>query len=336
MLGGNIMSYDNNIIVDTEFTEEPDDAEKRTTQEEDAAASAAGTAKSAACGFGCSLKNGMEYLRDICGKTNGNTLLRDPRLIIKHLDKLLQWAKTTFPAEQFKLLSDFCINGGHIALIAAQLITLLLGISAMFKLGSFLYFLYGLCLTLLLVVMQFVADRFINAGDRLIASSPSSLASNALPDCTALISEVTGLLLFVMFLFQAAAIKSWSLIWVGIGVLAFFDALSYIALHPALINLSKEEEQNAGQEAIGIMSFYAKCLLKIVPLAFGICGVAGVLGMLFGFVSFLRTGQILPVKLSYQLVFTGTLLPLVSYIIFAFYHLMIDVLKSLMSLARRT
>ncbi len=326
------MSQDKDIIVDAEFSE-GDESGNNSEQN-----SGGGTPPQDDCSAKKTFDNIGEKIKACWSSFTANccycssSLCGNPRMLINRIESLLEWCRETFPAALFSTISDYCIKSGHIALVAAQLLSLLIGLIAVFTHKSLLYLFYGICMALILVVLQFVAEKFISAGDRLIASSPSSLSSAALPDCTALISEITGITLFVMFLFQAATYKSWAMIWIGIGLLALFDALAYIAMHPSLVNMQTAKDQSAGEEAIGIMAFFAKMLLRLVPLAFGICGVIGTLGMLFATFSLMRSGTLLPVRMSYNLIIFGTVLPLGSYIIFAFYHLLIDVLRSLIGL----
>lgn len=321
------MSNERDIIVDAEFSEGDEQANTSANTEQENG----GDAQKPGNNLTEKLKACWEKLTSCC-RSCSCSICGNPRMLINRIESMLEWCRETFPASLFSTISDYCIKSGHVALVCAQLLSLFIGLIAVFTHKSLLYLFYGVCMALILVVLQFVADKFISAGDRLIASNPSRLSSAALPDCTALISEITGISLFVMFLFQAATYKSWALIWLGIGLLALFDALAYIAMHPSLVNMQTDKDQTAGQEAIGIMAFFAKMLLRLVPLAFGICGVIGTIGMLFATFSLMRNNTLLPVRMSYNLILFGTVLPLVSYIVFAFYHLLIDVLKSLIGL----
>ncbi len=326
------MSNDRDIIVDAEFSE-GDDSNKNGQNDNanNPPPETDGKTQETGKKTGDTLKTFWKNITE-SGKCCSKNLYGNPRILINRIESLLEWARETFPASFFSTISEYCIKSGHVALVFAQLLSLLIGIIAVFTHKSLLYLFYGICMALILVVLQFVGDKFLNAGEQLIANSPSRLSSKALPDCTVLISEITGISLFVMFLFMAAAYSSWAMIWLGIGLLALFDSLAYIALHPSLTNLQTGEDQSPGEEAIGIMAFFAKSLLRVVPLAFGICAVVGTLGMLFSIFSLIRNTTLLPARMSYNLILWGTALPLISYIIFAFYHLMIDVLRAIIGL----
>jgi hypothetical protein len=127
----------------------------------------------------------------------------------------------------------------------------------------------------------------------------------------------------------------WSLIWVGVGGLALFDAVAFIALHPTLTNTSVGESLSAGEEAIGLLSFLVKIVVRIVPIAFGVGTVIGTVGLLFGAVSVVRTGLLTAGRDSLGLIALCACLPFASYVFFAFYHLSLDILRAILELPRK-
>jgi len=263
-------------------------------------------------------------------KTAGSRF--EPRASIGWLERLLAWARQTFPADRFESLASKCVKYGHYGLVAAQALTVLFGFTAAVKHSNWVYFLYGIGVAALLVILQYTANRFLNAGDALIKASPSRLGSKAFPDCLALLAEVAGILAFLSYLLAAHRMGQWSLVWVGLGVLALFDSVAYIALHPSMTNTSIDESVRAGEEAIGIMSFLVKALVRIVPLAYGIGTVLGAIGLLFGTFSLIGSGLPQAGRAALRLIVLCTCLPLASYVFFAFYHLAIDILRAILVL----
>ena len=80
-------------------------------------------------------------------------------------DKLLGWARRTFPPETFRALSSGAVRSGHVALLAVQILCVVLGLAAAVRLGSAFHVLVGLGLALWFGVLQYSANRFLDAGD---------------------------------------------------------------------------------------------------------------------------------------------------------------------------
>jgi hypothetical protein len=99
---------------------------------------------------------------------------------------------------------------------------------------------------------------------------------------------------------------------------------------------------SAGEEALGILSFFAKALLRVVPIGFGVGTLVGAVGMAIGTFGVLFTGSdslrhaaLLPGKRPLDLIILCTCLPFMSYAFFAFYNLTIDVLRAILVLPEK-
>jgi hypothetical protein len=251
------------------------------------------------------------------------------------LEKLLAWARKVFPQAKFEALSGWFVKYGHAGVAAAVLLCLVFGVVAAIKLAGWIFLAQGIGLAAMLVILQFTAEKFLHAGDTLIKASPSRLGSEAFLDCLALLAELAGILGFLSFFAQARNTDQWSLLWVGIGVWALADAVACIALHPAMTNVAVDPQVSAGEEAIGILSFLVKLVVRVVPIAFGVGAVIGAVGLLFGIGSVLRGGGLLGAHASVKLVAVCACLPFASYVLFAFYHLAIDLMRAILSLPDR-
>ena len=258
----------------------------------------------------------------------------EPTVIVGLFDRILGWTKHRFPAETYTSFTGVLTAAGHWGLVAAELLAIIFGITAAVRGGTIIYAAYGVGVALLLGVLQYTAARFLDAGDDLIAASPSTLRSSAFMDCAALLVEVAGLLFFLRVVLMASRIGEWGLIWVGLGVWALCDAFSYVAINPSLTNIEVKDDVRAGEEAIGILSFSVKTLIRIVPIAFGVGTVLGAIGLLVGTVALMFKGGAVTGLASLRLIVLCTCLPLASYIAFAFYHLTIDVLRAILILPR--
>ncbi|NQT94098.1 MAG: hypothetical protein HQ559_15155 [Lentisphaerae bacterium] len=253
-----------------------------------------------------------------------------PAMGVESLQSLLEWCRNTFPAETFSSLGRFMVRAGHIALLVSLLLSLVFGVAAALKLSNWVYLLFGFGVALVLWVLQFTADRFLNAGDGLLADSPTKLRSTAFLDCACLLAEAAGILVFILSAMLAQGTQQWGLLLIGLAGWGLADAVAYVSMHPVLLNIDTSEDVSAAEEAIGILSFFAKAAVRIVPIAYGVGAVLGAVGLLVGIMSVISDGLVPTAMASIQLIGFCSLLPLLSYVLFAFYRLAVDLMKAVL------
>jgi len=247
---------------------------------------------------------------------------------VRLVDHLIDWARRAFPVKWYDQTAGTLVKVGHLGLVLAEATCILLGLVAAIKMSNWKLFPAGIGLGLLLAIFQYTATRFLDAGKALLDSSPSRLGSAAFLDCLAVLAEVLGLVLFFTRLMEGSLTS----FFVGLALWALCDAVAFIALHPEMINLTVEGETRAGEEAIGILSFGVKALVRIVPIAFGVGAVLGSISLLIA--TFAMMGKAGPegVLSALRLIAGCVLLPFLSYVVFAFYHLTIDLLRAILVL----
>jgi len=305
------------IEEDATVVEEPEAApveEPAPTPEE---ASDDSTAKKAiaACG-----RVGDYFASDRC----------NPLAAVDMLDNVIAWARRVFPVEMFDSIASSLVKYGHLGLIVAEIACVILGLTASFKLDNWRLFPAGIGVALLLVILQYTASRFMDAGDRLLSNSPSRLGSDAFMDCLALLVEVLGICLFFGHWFMGG----WGHFFVGLALWALCDAIAYIALHPSMVNIEVGAEVSAGEEAIGILSLAVKTIVRLVPMAFGIGAILGSIALIAATFTMMRSGDPASAVSALRLITACVLLPFFSYILFAFYHLLIDLLRAILVLGQ--
>jgi hypothetical protein len=257
------------------------------------------------------------------------------RLCVRWVEGVLGWARRTFRPEVFESLSGWFVRWGQISLPFAQLLTLACGLTAAIKRSDASYLVFAAGMAVSLFILQYIANRFLGAGKRLVEVSPSRIGSAAFLDCTALLAEVTGIGLFVGSISAARQSDQWSLLWVGAGLWLLCGAVAYVAIHPKLINVKVEETATAGEEALGILSFLAKAKVRIAPAAFGIGAILGTFGLLLGWISLIRTDNTATCNSSLWLTVGSTALPFAVYVGFALYQLAVDVIGAILCLPRK-
>jgi len=196
----------------------------------------------------------------------------------------------------------------------------------------------GIVLLLILVVLQYVAGKFFDILDRLNRASGGSLPSTALCNSVALLSMVVG----VAELFgsvEAAVQASMVLIILGgIASVIVHGYLACVALNPATLNISiAAAEGDPGEEAISVLMFLLKALLRTVPVVFGV----GVLGgtIVMGAACFQafsgaegRSSAQMTASAARDVLIFSAALPFVAYLLFLLFSLAIDVCRSLLHL----
>ena len=279
----------------------------------------------------------------------------DPLMFVKRIDALLDWVHDALSEELFDIVSGWFSQLGYAGLVLSAVVGFVFYIVTAVRDKSFAMILYAGGFVLLLVIAQYAAHKFIGAVRTMTKSSPTRLTSRAFLRCVAVISEILGLLILARFAIVAWQDRSLVPILIGIGMCVLCEAIAFVAIHPALVSVSISEDASAGEEAIGIISFFVKAFVRVIPLVFGTGVLVGTLVLLFSIfdpsasnseaIAFF--GQIPGIKetfgfLSYTLhlpgavalVLASALVPFVGYILFALYCLVIELLRSILSLPK--
>lgn len=261
----------------------------------------------------------------------------DPRKGVRLVERLLDWDRKIFPPQVLERVIDWFAKAGFLGLFAAQILSALFFVLSAIKIqGQFWSCLaYGIGAVVILGILQFTADRFLSADRSMIEHSPSRMGSGAFLECVAVLAELGGIAAFIYFIIQAKQLSEWSLIWSGLGTLVLCDALAHIALNPSMVNLSIAGDVRAGDEALGILSFFAKAIVRLTPIAFGIGVLVGVVFLAWASVVLIRDGDSDTGYNALRQLCLCACLPLASYVFFAFYHLTLDLLWAVLAVPRK-
>ena len=234
---------------------------------------------------------------------------------------------------------------GHYSVLAGGALTLLYAIFGAIKYNSFAVFAIGLGFVVALAVAQFVAIRFLAAADTVIASTPSKISSSAFLECTGLLVLLLAVATLLGGIAGAITAHSFMPLLPALFFGITFTTFGAVALHSQLVNVSSGDG-TAGEEAIGLLSFFFKTGLKLVPLFFALLGAAGGLTILLSFFdsnsAFAAMAQNivnlvpLPVQVPYglsgsALVLIACLVPILSYFVFLLEYLVVDVMRAVLS-----
>ncbi|MDD4872796.1 MAG: hypothetical protein PHR77_19770 [Kiritimatiellae bacterium] len=251
----------------------------------------------------------------------------DAMFFVKLFDRYIAWTRKILTPELFETISAWFIKLGHVMLVLISAFSLLFWVVAAIKESKGMYLLFGIGYSLLFLVLQYTAHKFLNAGKALVLASQSRLASAAFLDCLALLSEIAGITIFIRYL----AYEQWNYFWIGLGLWFICDLIAYVALNPSMANVIIADDAAPGEEAIGIISFFIKAFMRIVPIAFGTGITLGFLSLLGGTFALIKSGgNEFAGQSSLDHAILYACLPFISYAIFTIYHLTIDILRAIL------
>lgn len=252
------------------------------------------------------------------------------------LEKFVQAMRSLLTEKLLNFCTKWLVLFGHYSIYAASALAVLFGIIGAIRLESFTFFLYSLGFAVGILIVQYIANKFSNAGETLINVNSSRLSSSAFLDSLGLISLISGVLVFLYQLYLAIKLPAFQpLLW-GIGAFILLEFIALVALNPRTITVDVVKETTAGEEAIGIMTFFIKKLMKLVPIVFGLGLIIATILLFisaFGLFSQSRMG-LAGSKIMYgykSLILIG-MLPFLSYIYFVFVYLVIDIIKAILSI----
>ena len=235
---------------------------------------------------------------------------------------------------------------GHYAVLAGAALVLIFTLILAIRTNSFTAFLIGLVFLVALAVAQYAAQRFLDSADRLIANTPGRLSSFAFLECVGLLAVLGAVVLLVFGVVTAIQAESVTPLISAALAAVFWGSVGAIALHPELAS-TEAGKGSAAEEAIGILAFFCKAALKIVPLFFGILAVVGAVVVL---VSIFAPNSSFAYALSSAVAFVplpgmqgpglvgagaillASLLPMVAYFLFLLACLPLEIWRSILSL----
>lgn len=239
----------------------------------------------------------------------------------------------------------FSRNTGQYAVLAGAVLTLVYAIFGAIKYNSFAVFLTGLGFVAALAIAQFAATRFLGAASRAIANTPSQISSPAFLECVGLLVLLFAAGTLVGGIITSIQLSSVLPLLPALFTSAAFMYVGAVALHPLVVNVEMSVG-TAGEEAIGLLSFFVKTSLKLAPLFFALLAAAGSLAIVAGFFeggqsfasvvgSVLETVP-LPVAVPYgfagsAVVLLACLIPIGAYALFLLQYLVIDLLTAILS-----
>lgn len=196
----------------------------------------------------------------------------------------------------------------------------------------------------LLIVAQYLVSKIYRAGLSLVSSSPSAIASGSVPDCLALVGLAVAAGAIAVGVYRAVvvgeAIAGALFVVLGLAVSPAAFAVSCACLNPRTLNVSVRGGLSAGQEAIGLLSFFLKLSLAVGPIILFCLVLTAVFtaGAELTLI-LLKRSTILVFWWTERastaaIVFSGVYVGV--YVVFLVYHLIVDLVQSVFEIARNT
>lgn len=256
---------------------------------------------------------------------------------VDFLEKIIKWAKGLLNEKVLHFSIDWTTKIGHYALIASAFLGILFALLVAIRLNSFFAFLYGFAWVVLVFVIQFTAHRFVTAGDTLIKNNPSTLSSIAFLDSLGFLSLIGAVIVLVTGIVRAVQGGGFWFFLMGAASFVLLVLFALIAFNPATINKSVGKKTSAGQEAIGIVVFFLKGIMRLVPILFGVGITVGLILLVIDFTGVFGSESQLTAAWNNAPKTAGTiilfgLLPFLSYIAFVIYYLAIDIIRAILAL----
>lgn len=261
----------------------------------------------------------------------------------RHLfDALADRCRPHFNARFIETTAGVFRQCGNYGLFAAAALTAVFAMINAAQTAPIEHLLWGVIGVLVLLALQYVAGKSLNAVQELDRTTGSRLSSAFLPNCLAVLSKVIGVA--VLLGSVAVAVEQSQYVLILFGVAAFFVCtyLAVVALNLETLGISIAPETLPGEEAVGVVMFLLRAILRLAPVAFG----AGVLygTLLMGVACFEAFGNgheaegatltqaDLTAGAAYYAMLIAATLPLAAYLLFLLGNLVTNIWRAVLSL----
>lgn len=250
---------------------------------------------------------------------------------------LLERVPALLKGERYERIVDGVTVAGHWGLLAVAVLGLVIElIAATGRGGSAI--LWGVGWLVVLPLLQYTALQFLGATRSMVTSNSTTLGSQAFLRCYALVALVAAIVTLIYAIVRSVDSASVQAFLFGLAFTALWLATAWLALNPSLLGIRINTQSSAGEEAIGVLSFFVKSAVRIVPIFYGVTMVVAAIHaiiVLLGMIGDSQSELIFAVgraELSAPIVMLAALSPFLAYIGFVFYFLVIDLMRSVLAI----
>jgi hypothetical protein len=254
---------------------------------------------------------------------------------VKKLESVVEFFKKLLTSNLLEFCNKWLEIIGHFGIIAAAALGFLFTLVFAIRTNHFDVFLYGIAWVLIIFVAQYTAHKFIPKGDELIKNNPTQLSSKTFLDCFGFLVLIGGAVMLIVGIVNAIKFRTLNPFFEGLALFVLMEFVALISFNPKEVEIGIEKNNNAGQEAIGIATFFIKAFIRLIPIFFGVGIVLGTVLLLISFFSLFGSDLVWASQkgmLYAQQILSASLLPFISYLIFVFFYLVIDIIRSILSI----
>lgn len=275
------------------------------------------------------------------GNGSGYVLKNERPFFVKFGDGIIDAIRRALTKSMFETCAFFFAWAGYVAVFVSAFLILIGQAVIASKGGGASEIFKGMLMAVGIGISQYVAGKFLVANEVLIDTSPSKISSLAFTDCLTLSSIAGAIVLFfgaliMMFTGIVSFLGGWggtptqtAVGFLSGSVLCLFAAI--LCLNPDTISIEIGPKTTAGEEAIGIVYFFLKLGMKLVPFLFGIVCVAAAVATLVGVVELFKDST-RAFDEAQKAVSAGLMIPFGAYGIFLFLALFLELIKSVVGL----
>lgn len=252
------------------------------------------------------------------------------------LERFVEFIRNKLTEKVLDFSTKWILRFGHYGMIAAAGLGFIFALVVAIRMDSFSAFLYGLAWIILVFVVQYTAVRFSNAGLKLVENNPAALSSKAFLDCFGFLAFISGLIVLVVSIIWTIRGAGLSNLFIGLGLFILLEFLALVAFHPETASTKIVKETSAGQEALGIIVFFLKGIMRLIPIIFGVGILVATVLLFIDFIGVfgdaynVGTAWTEGIDQAWQILFIG-LLPFLSYLFFILSYLAVDLVRSILA-----
>lgn len=251
---------------------------------------------------------------------------------------LLERVPALLKGERYEKIVDGVTVAGHWGLLAVAVLGLVLELIAATAGRGGSAVLWGVGWLIVLPLLQYTALQFLGATRSMVTSNGTTLGSQAFLRCYALVALVGAIVTLIYAIARSIDVASLQVFLFGLAFTALWLATAWLALNPSLLGIRINTQSSAGEEAIGVLSFFVKSAVRIVPIFYGVTMVVAAiqaLVVLLGMIGDTQAETLIAVsraEFAAPMVMLAAMSPFLAYIGFVFYFLVIDLMRCVLSI----